>query len=264
MVTTSKEYLKVYNMSGWTVRLRFDDFIEWNKKFNLDIEALFYQNGTYINDSKILKNILLPKNACKIITRKGKIMIRKWCLEDFDFQTLGENQICLKTTENCEKVMVLQRVTSNKIIQSHVHKGMKLESSVTGNVFNLSFYVDDEQVKTILPFREYGEITFELCKISWEFFPRAFKLDKVQTLVVRAWNPLYPVQESYKTFKISLGKYNFNFSHFFYPTRNEIKTRIEAYPVVSNKYDLNYKWSLDDSCINVTLSASETFGKFCL
>ena len=274
--TIQKPQLKVYNMSGFTIRLHFEKYIKQNFPFKVDLEALLYQNGTSTNDSKILKDTL-SSETCEVITRKGLIERRTSCLEAFSFNILGENQICLrtnKTSSMCKTVTVLAQVFIQDIDVIHSRNGTLLISKIHGTVFNLSSYLDGELVETVNMFADYQKMVFKFCEIRletnftkfWKLRPqRAVNLGVDRKLVVHATNPLSPLGvRKEKLFKLALGSATFTVSHVLNLMSDEVETTVEVKGGVTEYDGLKYEWSLQATCPNgsVTLNESVTTGKF--
>ena len=239
-------------MSGLTVRIRFDDYIEQNFRFQVDVEVLMYQNGTSINDSRIL-NDLLPKNSCNVITKNGQSTDVTCCLEYFRFNFLGKNQICFESgtkSSMCKSVTVLKQIEIDDIELSAGYHGLLVHSRIKGTVFNLSFSLHRRRLESVNAFDKYGEILFKICEIRWEFVLPAKNLGLQQSFMVYASNPLNPVGVSKKrTFKFYFPTVDLRVSHVFHVMSNETEITIAANKYF-NMYDgLRYKWSLQD-CTN--------------
>lgn len=254
-------------MSGLTVQLRFDDYIKQNIRFEVDLELLLYQNGTSINDSRKLKD-LLPKNSCTVITKNERTTTDHiWCLEHFSFSFLGKNQICFGTgtkSNMCKSVMVLKQVEIDNIELSPGYHGLLVHSKIKGTVFNLSLLLDGILLESVDAFDKYGKILFKICEIGWEFHLPAENLGSQRNVVVHASNPLNPVGVSKnRTFKFYFPAVDLRVAHEFHVMSNETEITVGANKDF-NKYDgLRYKWSLQD-CTNenVTLRESLTDGTF--
>jgi hypothetical protein len=259
--------LKVYNMSGFTLRLEFEKYIEQNLVFKVDIEALLYYNDTIINDSRKLGGIL-PTGTCEVITKQDHTTTRTSCFDVFRFKLLGENQICLQTGNTssiCDYVIVLAPVSIANIEVHVKSNGTLLQSKITGTVYELSFSLDDKLVETLNVIDQYNKKkVFEICEINWKLWPRAVMLDGDRKLVVRASNPLNAsgvIEEKLFNYfdEIKLVK-----SYFFDVIRDEIEITIEAEGGMTTKLDgLNYEWSeyMNSGCVNVTFQEHVTTGK---
>ena len=254
-------------MSGFTLRVHFEKYIQQNLEFKANFEALLYYNGTTTNDSKILKDVL-SSITCEVITTQNQKETRTQCLKVFRFNLLGENQICLRTGKTsgfCKYVMVLAPVSIGKIDVHIKSNGAVLLSKIRGTVYNLSFHLDNKLVESYA-FAQDGKNVFEICEIRWKLWQRAVIVDGDKKLVVRASNPLNPsgvVKE--KSFEYFFA-IHLEVSYAFDVMTDEIEITVEAKGgVTAELNDLNYEWSFSSKCPNgsIYLLDSKTTGKYC-
>lgn len=261
----SQPQFKIYNMSGFTVQFRFNEYIKQNSRFKVDLEVLLYENGTSTNDSNLLKQVLSPRN-CEVRIRNSKTVLHTWCLGNFNFTSLGKNEICLKTTGNvygiCQDITVVAPVVIDKIKFMHGQHGTSLHTKIRGTVFNISYAFDGILVETFHIFSQFEEKVFEFCYIVWNVKPHAVMLGKIRKFVINVYNPLSRASRE-KSFQIRFSRLDLIVSYFLSAASDNIKTTVEARgDDVTGYEDLKYKWYLHDSCKNVTLFTNLTTGKF--
>lgn len=252
-------------MYGFTVRFRFNEYIKQSSRFKVDLEVLLYENGTSTNDSSLLKQVLSPRN-CEVRIRNSNTVLHTWCLGNFNFTSVGKNEICLKTTGNvygiCRDITVVAPVAVDKIIFRHGQHGASLQTKIRGTVFNISYAFDDVLIETFQIFSQFEEEVFEFCYIVWNVKPHPVLLGKTRRFVVSVLNPVSSARRE-KSFKINFLGLDLVVSYVLSAASDNIKTTVEARgnDDITGYEDLKYKWYLHDSCKNVTLSTNLTTGK---
>ena len=258
--TRAKPLFKIYNLSGFTARIRFSDYVDRNSLFKAGYEVLLYKPGTVTNDSQLVKDV----THCEIVIRKRKNMVNGSCwgyLALSSITHLGKNEICLRTSASkvCRNIMVIDPVFVGEITLGYGQQGLSLKIRIDGTVFNVSYYLDGKWIRTFYMFSKYGEEVFSYCHIRWTLPADAVKLEMERRLVVYASNPISEYSSKEKVFRVTV-KLSLKVSHVLLPTSGIIKTTVQGY--FNHFVDLKYNWSLWD-CGNATLLKEETSGKFC-